>query len=279
MPARTVLAAQEQRGEDHQHDDRRDDPGDLHPSWCARFRAPHIGWLHPIGLAAQPVLLVIPTAPNLSIHDVAANSLRHQVVRTYTASVPKLWNETIQAHRRDVRQAILDTTAALVAEHGLLSVTMSQIAEETGIGRATLYKYFPDVEAILFAWHERQIANHLEELEEVTSRGGTALERLEGVLERFAHISHEARRDHDSELARFLRRDEHVAQGEDRVQRLIAELIREGSNAGDLRDDVPPDELATYCVQALGAAASLRSRAAVRRLVDVTLSGLITHAD
>jgi AcrR family transcriptional regulator len=56
--------------------------------------------------------------------------------------MPKLWNETIEAHRREVRDAILDNTAALVAEHGLLSVTMSQIAEETGIGRATLYKYF-----------------------------------------------------------------------------------------------------------------------------------------
>ena len=38
---------------------------------------------------------------------------------------------------------------------------MSQVATETGIGRATLYKYFPDVEAILAAWHERQIARHL----------------------------------------------------------------------------------------------------------------------
>ena len=30
--------------------------------------------------------------------------------------VPKLWNETIEAHRRAVRDAILDTTAALLAE-------------------------------------------------------------------------------------------------------------------------------------------------------------------
>ena len=69
--------------------------------------------------------------------------------------MPKLWSETIEAHRRDVRGAILDTTAELVAEHGLLSVTMSQNAEATGIGRATLYKYFSDVEAILVARHER----------------------------------------------------------------------------------------------------------------------------
>jgi AcrR family transcriptional regulator len=195
-------------------------------------------------------------------------------IRVYTSCVPKLWSETIEAHRRDVRQAILDTTAALIAEHGLLTVTMSQIAEETGIGRATLYKYFPDVESILFTWHEQQIATHFRELEEVRDRGGTASERLEGVLERFARISHEARGHNDSELARFLGRDEHVAHAQGRVRQLIAELIAEGVEAGEVRDDVPPHELATYCVEALRAAASVRSGAAVRRLVDVTVSGL-----
>ena len=35
--------------------------------------------------------------------------------------MPRLWNETIEAHRRDVRQAILDTTAELVTERGLRS--------------------------------------------------------------------------------------------------------------------------------------------------------------
>jgi AcrR family transcriptional regulator len=33
-----------------------------------------------------------------------------------------------------VRDATVDTTAALVAKHGLAGVTMSQIAKETGIG-------------------------------------------------------------------------------------------------------------------------------------------------
>ena len=105
--------------------------------------------------------------------------------------VPKLWNETIEAHRRAVRDAILETTAALVAEHGLTSVTMSQIAEETGIGRATLYKYFPDVEAILLAWHERHVTGHLEHLAELRDQAGDAGERLEVVLEAYALISHE----------------------------------------------------------------------------------------
>jgi AcrR family transcriptional regulator len=88
-----------------------------------------------------------------------------------------------------VRDATLDTTAALVAEHGLASVTMSQIAEQTGIGRATLYKYFPDVEAILVAWHERQITAHLAQLAEVRDQAGDAGQRLQAVLEAYALIS------------------------------------------------------------------------------------------
>ena len=77
----------------------------------------------------------------------------------YTGRVPKLWTDTVAEHRQAVREATLDAAARLVAERGLTSVTMSAIATEAGIGRATLYKYFPDVEAILVAWHERDIVD------------------------------------------------------------------------------------------------------------------------
>jgi AcrR family transcriptional regulator len=192
--------------------------------------------------------------------------------------VPRLWTETIEEHRRAVRDATLDTTAALVAEHGLRSVTMSQIAEETGIGRATLYKYFPDVEAILLAWHERQITGHLAYLAEVRDQAGDAGERLEVVLEGYALISHESRGHHDTELAAFLHRDEQVARAQHQLRRMIRDLLTEAAKTGDLRDDVAPDELATYCLHALTAASSLPSKAAVRRLVTVTLAGLRPRA-
>ena len=236
------------------------------------------------GRSTSSVSLIGPSSSSLtrletySKHSVAVKPSRLQRVTAYTSVVPQLWSETIEAHRRDVRQAILDTTAALVAEHGVLSVTMSQIAEETGIGRATLYKYFPDVESILFAWHEQQIASHLQQLEDVRDRAGSGRERLEAVLEAFALISHGARGHHDSELARFLGKDEHVAQAQRRVHGLLQTLVAEGARAGDVRDDVPSEELATYCLHALAAAASLPSKAAVRRLVNLTLSGMTSEA-
>jgi AcrR family transcriptional regulator len=190
--------------------------------------------------------------------------------------MPKLWNETIEAHRRAVREAILDTTAALVAEHGLRSVTMSQVAEEAGIGRATLYKYFSGIEAILVAWHERQVTDHLEYLSVVGDQAGTTVERLEAVLEAYGLIVYEH---HGTELAALVHRGEHVARAQQQLSDLIRDLLTRAAETGDVRDDVAPDELASYCLHALAAASSLPSKDAVRRLVTVILAGLRPRVD
>lgn len=190
--------------------------------------------------------------------------------------MPKLWNETIESHRHAVREAALDATAALVAEQGLLSVTMSRIAQETGIGRATLYKYFPDVESILAAWHERRVAGHLEHLTAVRDRGGTPSRQLEAVLSAYALMTHERKEHHGTEVAALLHQGEHIAQTHRQLHDLLRDLLAEGARSGELRDDVSPDELADYCLHALSAASGAPSQAAVRRLVAVTLTGLRT---
>jgi AcrR family transcriptional regulator len=186
--------------------------------------------------------------------------------------MPKLWNATIEAHRREVRDAILETTARLVAEHGLRSVTMSQIAEETGIGRATLYKYFPDVEAILIAWHDRQVSHHLGHLTALGEQSGDAAERLEAVLEAYALMTY--RRPHGTDVAALVHRGEHLAEAHGHLSDLIRDLLTDAASASQVRDDTPPDELARYCLHALAAAGGAPSEAAVRRLVRLTLAGL-----
>jgi AcrR family transcriptional regulator len=190
--------------------------------------------------------------------------------------VPKLWDQTIQAHRHQVRDTILDTTAALVATHGLLSVTMRQIAEQTGISRATLYHYFPDVEAILRAWHQRQITGHLQQLADARDQARDIGERLRTVLAAYARIVHQSHSHHDTELAALMHHhhDEQLAGARQRLRELFGALLAEAAAAGEVRDDVAPAELAAYCLHALTAASSLPSTSAVDRLVAVTLAGL-----
>ena len=199
---------------------------------------------------------------------------RQARVATYASGVPKLWSETIEGHRRTVHEAILDTTWALVAEHGLLSVTMSQIAEATGIGRATLYKYFPDVEAILAAGHERHVTAHLERLEELRKQPGDSRQRLAAVVEGYALIAYHRARHGTPELGALLHRGEHETRAQRQLVDLFRDVLTEAADAGQLRDDVAPDELAHYCLHALNAAGSLPSEDAVHRLVAVTLAGL-----
>jgi AcrR family transcriptional regulator len=192
--------------------------------------------------------------------------------------MPKLWTDTIEEHRREVHGAILDTTAALAAERGLRSVTMSQIAEQVGIGRATLYKYFPDVDAILAAWHERQLTGHLTQLAQAAAQADGPYQRLEAVLETYALIQHEFREAHRSELATHLHQTPHVAHAQQQLHKLVRDLVAGAATAGQVRNDVAADELATFCLNALAAATSLPSKAAVRRLVQVTLAGLRPNA-
>jgi AcrR family transcriptional regulator len=201
-------------------------------------------------------------------------TLCHHRGAPYRRSVPKLWSETIHEHRRTVRDAIVDAAWDLAAEHGLLAVTMSQIAERAGIGRATLYKYFPDVEAVLVAGHERHVAVHLEQLRALRDRGGDPAEQLEAVLTAYAFISYHRSRHGTAEMAALVHRGEHVAGAHEALTGLFRELLATAAGAGQVRADIAPAELATYCLHALGAAGSLPSGAAVRRLVTVTLAGL-----
>jgi AcrR family transcriptional regulator len=175
--------------------------------------------------------------------------------------MPKLWEDSIATHRHAVREAVLDAADKVTSERGLTGVTMSEVAKRSGVGRATLYKYFPDVDAILAAWHERRVGDHLRQLAAVWERTG----RLEAVLEAYAVICHEHPA---SEPAASLHRSEHVARAREHLVEFIAGILV------DVRDDVPAKELAAYCVAALGAAGAAPSKAAVRRLVAVTLTGL-----
>lgn len=189
--------------------------------------------------------------------------------------VPKLWNETIDKHRAAVRDAALDAMAKLVAEHGLVSLTMSQIAEQAGIGRATLYKYFPDAHAVLTAWHERQITTHLDQLTAAADPADPAVVRLQTVLRAYARIQHHsAAGHHGGELATLLHRDEHVDHARRRLRDFVQGLLAEAARAGDVRDDIPVGELADYCLHALTAAGTAPGHDAVHRLVAVTLAGL-----
>ncbi|MFI5896622.1 TetR/AcrR family transcriptional regulator [Actinoplanes sp. NPDC051513] len=185
--------------------------------------------------------------------------------------MPKLWDATIESHRQAVHQAILDVGAALVRAHGAAAVTMSQIAKDAGIGRATLYKYFPDVTSIVTAWQEQQIARHLAQLAAAGAEHQDPAERLTAALTAYAGAVHAH---HDDKLFALVHRSEQAGQAQAGLHAFVAGLLAEAADAGAVRADAEPDRLADYCLFALAAAATMPDEAAVAKLVEVVHAGL-----
>ncbi|MEV1321508.1 helix-turn-helix domain-containing protein [Micromonospora arborensis] len=179
--------------------------------------------------------------------------------------MPKLWTDTIEAHRAAVRDATLDAAAALIAEHGLTALTMSRIAETTGIGRATLYKYFPDIDAVLRAWHERQVRQHLAHLMEIRDDTADPSARLRAVLHAYARMSGHS---HSGELGAELHRSEQVTAAHQQLRAFLSTLIADAAQAKTIRDDIAPDELAAFALNALAA------DAAAEHLVELTFDAM-----
>jgi AcrR family transcriptional regulator len=251
----------EQCDDHHNHHDETDNGEHLYPPGGAPESGPQV--CHDSSSASR--------SPILQYSLSRIKSERHDIVQLYPGGVPKLWNQTIEEHRRTVHAAIVDTTAALVAEHGLAAVTMSRIAQETGIGRATLYKYFPDVESIMVAWHDRRIADHLHQLADVGAGPGAADERLAAVLRAYAtlsagHATHE--------LGALLHRGERLSHAREHLLDFVAGLISEAATAGRVRDDVPAREFAAFCVNAMAAANDMRDPGALDRLLATVLAAL-----
>ena len=195
--------------------------------------------------------------------------------------MPRLWTDTVESHRHEVRESILDAAGRLVADRGLLAVSMSQVADGAGIGRATLYKYFGDVEEVLAAWHARAVASHLTELAALAEGAGGPAERLRSVLEAYGQICRQRARHGAEWPAAAFHRTAEVQQPEDQLRDLVTQLIAEvaGTAAAGVRIDVPADVLAAFCVSALAAAGAASSDAEVQTVVDLVWAGLTAQPD
>ena len=184
--------------------------------------------------------------------------------------MPRIWADTMDAHRRQVHDAILDATAELVVEHGPLSVAMSAIAERAGIGRATLYKYFPDVESILVTWHRREFAEQLERMRALSERADITLEHLREFVR--AHRRHHAHgktavvgtlahsiAHSDSTIADTIEAD---------IVDILAGVVRGLARRDEVRTDYSPDVLALWILHSVHAPSDFDDAAVAELLVD-----------
>ncbi len=157
------------------------------------------------------------------------------------------------------RRALLAAAARLFTEKGFENTTLSDLVNEAGGSRATLYEYFGDKEGLLRAMMEEHTSKFLQELaalrpnpsmtpEEALTRMG--LRFVQGLMDDEAIamvriLSTEARRLPEM-VEFFLRR------GPDNVTARTAEYLQELADAGKLKIDDPQDAAHAFIGMVLG---------------------------
>lgn len=85
---------------------------------------------------------------------------------------------------KDVPEAILDATGTLLERYGYKKMTVDDIAQEAGIGKGTIYSYFPSKQEVALSWIGRQNGRLFDELSAIADGVDSQEDKLRKILKR-----------------------------------------------------------------------------------------------
>jgi AcrR family transcriptional regulator len=154
----------------------------------------------------------------------------------------------------DTRHRILTAATGLFMSAGYSPVSMEQVARESGVGKATLYRYFPSKEALMISVAQTVTEQVAAETEAVLGDAGLSPRRkAEGII---APVLRIVARVNPAALADIRRAVPEAYALIDRnrrtlIQRNIAQVVREGQASGAMRGDVSGELVAHLLIGAL----------------------------
>ena len=92
--------------------------------------------------------------------------------------MPKISAPTLEKHRQETTDRLLDAFSELVLSRGYAEVSLADVAAQAGLARTAIYNYFPDRETLLFAWTDREVRRSLAILDAELAEADTVAEKL-----------------------------------------------------------------------------------------------------
>lgn len=186
------------------------------------------------------------------------------------------------------RDTILEVAARLFVQQGYTATSIRQIAEGTGIGKATIYHHFPDKRAIALALFESRMARGQEYVAAVEAETDPR-RRIEFAVEQALRFVFES-----AELMSMVRREVPEGWAQVRAQStpfmrklmaLLAEALRQGAEQGAFR---PVDPAAgarvlmamvqgSFALTHVGVERAPAPEKAARVLLDVFFNGVVSR--
>ncbi|MGQ9471613.1 MAG: TetR/AcrR family transcriptional regulator [Candidatus Aminicenantales bacterium] len=141
----------------------------------------------------------------------------------------------------DVRLRILERSRELFFKYGYSRLSMNELAEDLGISKATVYRYFPDKEALLRAVMVETREWVLSQLQAIVRDGRLSVKaRLTAYLEFISRFVSGLSRDFIRDLRQKLPDlwKEMDSFRRQQVFPLVSEVILEGIKKGEIKSDL-----------------------------------------
>ena len=193
----------------------------------------------------------------------------------------------MERKKRELRQKIITAAVALFKQQGFDNTTMEQIAEAADVARKTLYNYFPVKEAIADAYLRdismglaQESFESLQRLPDTRSRLLAALNNTYGWAEKNPELTGIAF-GYRMKVTYILPRSEQEETG---TQSVIAAIIRQGQETGEIRADLSIQQMLMFIDLLRGAmtmdwlndTSKYELHEEIEKLVDLILYGVST---
>ncbi|MEV7017761.1 TetR/AcrR family transcriptional regulator [Streptomyces sp. NPDC093991] len=176
----------------------------------------------------------------------------------------------MRADARRNRERVLAAARAVFAEHGI-DAPMATVARRAGLGVATLYRHFPDRDALVRGAFAQQMETCVRALTEALD-APDPWQGFQQLVETVCALQREERGFPAAFLAAFPESSSEHARSRQRAERDFTTLVRRAQASGALRADFHPSDLAVVLLAHCALVAALPDDgAASRRLVAYLL--------
>ena len=147
------------------------------------------------------------------------------------------------------RDEFMEATHRALCKQGFASLTMESIAAESEKSKGLLHYHFDSKDDLLVAFIE-YLLDQFEQ--DIASVAGTPADRLDAFIDRFVventeddrQALHLALLELRAQAPYNDRYRNHLAESDKRVRTAVADIIRDGIESEDFRNDIDPDAIA-----------------------------------
>jgi AcrR family transcriptional regulator len=182
----------------------------------------------------------------------------------------------MRADARRNRERLLAAAVELFAERGE-DVSLNAVAQRAGVGIGTLYRHFPDRDALIEEAYRAEVAHLSDAAAELLAEHPPDVALAEW-MRRFVGYAATKRGMHGA-LQAIAARTGLFSESQEQMRRAIGTLLAAGVAAGTLRSDVTPDDVRRAMGSLWLLTAQDEAAAQAEALITIIVDGLRRRGD